>query len=88
MEKLQIIHEKKKNDFAFPGLVWFVFHMSEIVRERELSFRDRVCGGAGNPAASQLPASFSPPPDRNYQKLLDKKVNPPKLSVIISYCTF
>ena len=34
MEKLPNIHEKKKNDFAFPGLVWFVLHMSEIVRER------------------------------------------------------
>ena len=44
MEKHPNINEKKKNDFAFPGLVWFVLHMSEIVRERELSFRDCVCG--------------------------------------------
>ena len=85
MEKLPNIHEKKKNDFAFPGLVWFVLHMSEIVRERELSFRDCVCGGAGNPAASQLPASFSPPPDRNYQKKLDKKVYSPIPFLMISY---
>ena len=34
MEKHPNIDEKKIKDFAFPGLVWFVLHMSEIVRER------------------------------------------------------
>ena len=33
-KNIQIFMKRKKNDFAFPGLVWFVLHMSEIVRER------------------------------------------------------
>ena len=86
-KNIQILMKRKKMILLF--LVWFGLYFIWVrLWERELSFRDCVCGGAGNPAASQLPASFSPPPDRNYQKLLDKKVNPPKLSVIISYCTF
>ena len=83
-KNFQIVMKRKK--MILLSLVWFGLYFIWVrLWERELSFRDCVCGGAGNPAASQLPASFSPPPDRNYQKNLDKKVYSPIPFLMISY---
>ena len=86
-KNIQILMKRKKMILLF--LVWFGLYFIWVrLWERELSFRDCVCGGAGNPAASQLPASFSPPPDRNYQKILDKKIYSPIPFLMISYGIF